>query len=51
MLYEVITRRVLREIVRLGQEQFLLFDRTPWLIGWRRGLPGLQLNALRNNFV
>ncbi len=40
-------RRILREIVQLGQEQFLLFDRTPWLIGWRRGLPGLQLNALR----
>lgn len=40
-------RRVLREVVRLGQEQFLLFDRAPWLIGWRRGLPGLQLNALR----
>lgn len=40
-------RCILREIVQLGQEHFLLFDRTPWLIGWRRGLPGLQLNALR----
>lgn len=39
--------RVVEELVRLGQEHFLLFERTPWLIGWRRGLPGLQLNALR----
>ncbi|EPR43939.1 Biotin-protein ligase [Desulfovibrio sp. X2] len=39
--------RVLEELVALGREHFLLFDRASWLVGWRRGLPGLQLNALR----
>ncbi|WP_029896392.1 BPL-N domain-containing protein [Desulfohalovibrio reitneri] len=40
------TRTLLDDLMRLGREHHLLFERTPWLTGWRRGLPGLTLNAL-----
>ncbi len=36
----------LDEIIRLGKNQFLLFWRTPWLLGWRRGIPGSHINFL-----
>lgn len=34
------------EIIETGLGQFMLFWRTPWLIGWRRGIPGSGINAL-----
>ena len=39
-------RTLLEEVVRTGLEHFLLFWRTPWLLGWRRGIPGAALNSL-----
>ncbi|MGE4298793.1 MAG: BPL-N domain-containing protein [Desulfovibrionaceae bacterium] len=39
-------RGVMDEIVRLGQNHFLLFMRNPWLFGWRAGIPGSHLNHL-----
>ncbi len=36
----------LEEVVALGQEHLLLFWRNPWLLGWRRGVPGPGLNSL-----
>lgn len=36
----------LTDMMDLGRNNFLLFWRTPWLIGWRRGIPGSSLNAL-----
>ena len=41
-------RELLLDLVRTGKEQMLLFWRTPWLLGWRRGLPGAALNSLLN---
>jgi len=39
-------RRELSGLVRQGMDHFLLFPRTPWLLGWRRGIPGAALNSL-----
>lgn len=36
----------LRDLVAFGQSHFLLFWRTPWLLGWRRGVPGSPINFL-----
>jgi hypothetical protein len=33
-------------LVAFGQSHFLLFWRTPWLLGWRRGVPGSPVNFL-----
>jgi putative intracellular protease/amidase len=33
-------------LVRFGQSHFLLCWRTPWLLGWRRGVPGSPINFL-----
>lgn len=33
----------IRQLIRFGQHHFLLFWRTPWLLGWRRGVPGSPL--------
>ena len=33
-------------LIRFGQSHFLLFWRTPWLLGWRRGVPGSPINFL-----
>lgn len=38
--------RALDETLRLGADLLLLFKRTPWLFGWRMGLPGGSLNNL-----
>ncbi len=41
--------RAHKEISRLvntGREHFLLISRYPWLLGWRRGIPGSALNFL-----
>ncbi|MDD4732791.1 MAG: BPL-N domain-containing protein [Desulfovibrio sp.] len=39
-------RERLFQLVRTGVDNLLLFWRTPWLLGWRRGLPGAALNSL-----
>ena len=33
-------------LMRLGVEHNLLFKRTPWLYGWRTGIPGAALNNI-----
>ncbi len=39
-------RDIMEEIIRTGSEHFLLFWRNPWLLGWRRGIPGAALGSL-----
>lgn len=39
-------RRELAGLIAFGQGHFLLSWRTPWLLGWRRGVPGSPLNFL-----
>jgi len=39
-------QRELTGLVDFGQRHFLLFWRTPWLLGWRRGVPGSPINFL-----
>jgi hypothetical protein len=34
------------EVVSRGEENFLFCRRKPWLLGWRRGIPGFALNTL-----
>lgn len=36
----------LEEVIGLGMRHFLLFWRRPWLLGWRRGVPGFVLTTL-----
>jgi len=36
----------LAQLIGFGQSHFLLFWRTPWLLGWRRGVPGSPINFL-----
>jgi hypothetical protein len=49
-LWDDKTLRTLHEgllsLVAFGQNHFLLFWRTPWLLGWRRGVPGSPINFL-----
>jgi hypothetical protein len=40
------TRKSLETIISTGQGHFLLFWRNPWLLGWRRGIPGASINSL-----
>ncbi len=39
-------RQAMDEIIDTGREHMLLFWRTPWLLGWRRGIPGAGINSL-----
>ncbi|SMF27623.1 BPL-N domain-containing protein [Desulfovibrio gilichinskyi] len=39
-------RKSLETIIATGQGHFLLFWRNPWLLGWRRGIPGASINSL-----
>ena len=39
-------RRGMEELIRLGIAHDQLFERAPWLTGWRSGVPGAGLNAL-----
>lgn len=41
----------LLSLLALGGEQRLFFRRTPWLWGWRSGLPGMALNNLAAAFA
>ncbi|PIE69459.1 MAG: biotin--protein ligase [Deltaproteobacteria bacterium] len=36
----------LATIISLAQNNFLMSWRLPWLLGWRRGIPGSQINFL-----
>lgn len=44
--YLSVAREQLFRLVQTGLDNLLLFWRTPWLLGWRRGLPGAALNSL-----
>ncbi len=35
-----------KKLLKLGKEHHLLFRRTPWLYGWRTGMPGGAFNNL-----
>ncbi|GAB1410333.1 BPL-N domain-containing protein [Desulfovibrionales bacterium] len=37
---------LLLETINFGEQHFLLSWRTPWLLGWRRGVPGSALTFL-----
>lgn len=39
-------KAALQQVIALGQEHLLLFWRNPWLLGWRRGIPGPGVNSL-----
>lgn len=39
-------KAALEQIIALGQEHLLLFWRNPWLLGWRRGVPGPGINSV-----
>lgn len=39
-------RQAMESIITTGREHFLLFWRNPWLLGWRRGIPGSGINTL-----
>lgn len=39
-------KAALEEAIHLGQEHLLLFWRNPWLLGWRRGVPGPGINSV-----
>lgn len=36
----------LEDLILFGQNHFLFVWRTPWLLGWRRGVPGSPVNFL-----
>ncbi|MGE4265524.1 MAG: BPL-N domain-containing protein [Desulfovibrio sp.] len=36
----------LEAVINLGQDHLLLFWRNPWLLGWRRGVPGPGINSV-----
>jgi len=39
-------KAALEAAIALGQEHLLLFWRNPWLLGWRRGVPGPGINSV-----
>ena len=39
-------RSAMEGIIATGTNHFLLFWRNPWLLGWRRGIPGAGINSL-----
>ena len=39
-------RQGMATLIQLGLEHGLLYTRTPWLTGWRSGVPGSGLNSL-----
>jgi len=40
------TTQMIHDLVCTGEENFLFCWRKPWLLGWRRGIPGFTLNSL-----
>ncbi len=45
-VYLIRAWKTLLEVVARGEENLLLCWRLPWLLGWKRGVPGLALNSL-----
>ncbi|MCG8530409.1 MAG: BPL-N domain-containing protein [Desulfovibrionales bacterium] len=41
-------KRIFDDIVTIGKNHCLFFERNSWLIGWRAGIPGANLNNLYN---
>ncbi len=41
-----LAKAALQDSFRQGMDQLLFFRRNSWLTGWRRGIPGANLNAL-----
>lgn len=39
-------KAALEEAIGVGQDHLLLFWRNPWLLGWRRGVPGPGINSV-----
>ena len=39
-------RKAMEDVIATGTSHFLLFWRNPWLLGWRRGIPGAGINSL-----
>lgn len=39
-------KSALTRIIATGRDHLLFFWRNPWLLGWRRGLPGAAVNTL-----
>ncbi len=39
-------KAAMEKIIATGTSHFLLFWRNPWLLGWRRGIPGASINSL-----
>ena len=39
-------KAALKRCIAVGESHLLLFWRNPWLLGWRRGLPGPGINSL-----
>ncbi|MDR3640501.1 MAG: BPL-N domain-containing protein [Humidesulfovibrio sp.] len=39
-------KAALEKAITLGQDHLLLFWRNPWLLGWRRGVPGPGINSV-----
>jgi hypothetical protein len=39
-------RECLETVITLARDNFLMSWRQPWLLGWRRGIPGSQINFL-----
>ncbi|THB66536.1 MAG: biotin--protein ligase [Desulfovibrio sp.] len=37
---------IMDEIIAVGTDHFLLFQRNCWLLGWRAGIPGSNINML-----
>lgn len=37
---------IVDDVVRLGTDHFLLFERNGWLLGWRAGIPGANINNI-----
>ncbi len=44
-------RSILDDIVAIGRNHCLFFKRNTWLIGWRAGIPGANLNNLYASIV
>ena len=40
------TKAVIEELIHQGEDHLLLFKRNSWLLGWRRGIPGSNINFL-----
>lgn len=41
----VAAKKALLKAIAVGESHLLLFWRSPWLLGWRRGLPGPGINS------